>query len=422
MLPNLRAVRRLHEQLERLLPAGPRQPRGAAARQGARLRPPARVRARRRLRDVAWNASARHGKLIVREYRLDRSPGRADLPRPRPPHGRARGAHHPARPRRQRRRAARLHLQPHGGQGRHPLLRRRGRTGLAHGRGTAHLREITAFAAGVEAEYRHTDYLALAADLRRRLRSRALVLILTVLPELEGEGELLRAVETARAAAPAAVVVLTDPDLAAAASFLPDDKPSSAAPWWRATSGWSAGACWRAAAARRAGGRDRAGRRGRRGGEPLHRGQAEAAAVSRRKFHGRRALHRGTAGPLAAAGRAARPGGALPERELGPEGMRELLQPLPADLLGSEPGALATPPTRSSWGGSTTSPAAAIASSIGAARGGGLRGSLARFLSSRFPAAFRGSGAVAIAAAAFLLGALFGAIAVLGPSGAWPRT
>ena len=42
-------------------------------------------------RDIAWKASARHGKLIVREYRLDRSQDVLLLPRLRPPHGSARG-------------------------------------------------------------------------------------------------------------------------------------------------------------------------------------------------------------------------------------------------------------------------------------------------------------------------------------------
>ena len=96
--------------------------------------------------------------------------------------------------------------------------------GLGQGRGSGHLRKITGFAAGVMPEYLHTDYLALGAHLRRRLRSRALVLILTTLPELESEGEIVRAVEMLVPQHLPVVIVFADPAMAAAATFQPEDK------------------------------------------------------------------------------------------------------------------------------------------------------------------------------------------------------
>jgi uncharacterized protein (DUF58 family) len=90
-------------------------------------------------------------------------------------------------------------------------------------RGAAHLRRLTAFASGVQGRYVHTDYAGLGVDLRRRLGHRTLVVIFTALPELEHD-ELMQA---ARLLAPRhlpLVVVLSDPDLAAAARLLPSDK------------------------------------------------------------------------------------------------------------------------------------------------------------------------------------------------------
>ena len=40
-------------------------------------------------------------------------------------------------------------------------------SGVGFSRGAKQLRAITAYATGLEAAYRHTDYLALAAGLRR---------------------------------------------------------------------------------------------------------------------------------------------------------------------------------------------------------------------------------------------------------------
>ena len=96
--------------------------------------------------------------------------------------------------------------------------------GLPAGRGTAHLRSITAYVTDLEAQYHHTDYLALAASLRRRLRHRTLILILTVLPEREERHDLLRAVTMLAPQHLPLFVALTDRDLQAQASLLPANR------------------------------------------------------------------------------------------------------------------------------------------------------------------------------------------------------
>ena len=73
VLPNLRAVRRLHQKLNDVFLRGLGQrtaPRLGKGREFDRLRE---YTMNDDFRDIAWKASARHRKLIVREYRLDRS-------------------------------------------------------------------------------------------------------------------------------------------------------------------------------------------------------------------------------------------------------------------------------------------------------------------------------------------------------------
>ena len=96
--------------------------------------------------------------------------------------------------------------------------------GLPAGRGTAHLRAITAYVTHLAAAYHHTDYLALAASLRRRLHHRTLILILTVLPEREERHDLLRAVTMLAPQHLPLFVALTDRDLRAQASLLPANR------------------------------------------------------------------------------------------------------------------------------------------------------------------------------------------------------
>ena len=73
-------------------------------------------------------------------------------------------------------------------------------------------------------EYVHTDYLRLAAHLRRRLQRRQLILIVTALPEQDEQHALVRAVRMLTPQHLPVVVVLSDADLKAAAHFLPAGK------------------------------------------------------------------------------------------------------------------------------------------------------------------------------------------------------
>lgn len=224
VLPNLRAVRRLHRQLNDYVLRGLGQrmaPRVGKGREFDRLRE---YLVGDDFRDIAWKASARHRKLIVREYRLDRSQDVLLCL--------DRGHRMAARTTRIgrvdhavnaavlvayicNRMEDRVGMVSFGAQV---------EWGVAQGRGAAHLRRLTAFATGVRAEYIHTDYLALAARLRRRLQRRQLILIMTALPERDEQSSLLRAVRMLTPQHLPVVVVLSDPALKAAAGFLPADK------------------------------------------------------------------------------------------------------------------------------------------------------------------------------------------------------
>ncbi len=223
VVPDLRSVGRLHARLNAYAL------RGLGTRLSARLgkgREFDRLREYVRgddFRDLAWKASARHDKLIVREYRLDRSQDVLlclDC------------GHRMAA------RVAGLSRLDHAVNGAVLLSylcqRMEDRVGLLSfassvtagprpARGRDQLRRITAFAAGATASYVHTDYLALAAELRRMLRHRTLVVLFTALSEMDPE-PLLRA---ARAVSPPhllLVAVLQDPDLEAAARVRPANK------------------------------------------------------------------------------------------------------------------------------------------------------------------------------------------------------
>ena len=224
VIPDLRAVGRLHAELNRFAL------RGYGSRMSARLgkgREFDRLREYVRgdeFRDIAWKASARHDKLIVREHRLDRS---QDVLL-------CLDAGH-----RMAARVAGLSRLDHAVNGAVLLAygcnRLEDRVGLMSfaasvtrgprsGKGSAHLRRITDFAAGVAVGYVHSDYLALAAELRRALRHRTLVVIFTALSEMDPE-PLLRAVRAASPPHLVLVAVLHDPDLAAASRLLPASKP-----------------------------------------------------------------------------------------------------------------------------------------------------------------------------------------------------
>ena len=222
-VPDLRAVGRLHRKLNRFFL------RGLGSRTSARLgkgRDFDRLReyvSGDDFRDIAWKASARRRTLIVREWRLDRSQDvLVCLDR----------GHRMAA------RVGALSKLDHAVNAAVVLAyicsRMEDRVGLLSfatevetgpppARGPSHLRRVTDFAASVQGEYLHTDYAGLAADLRRRLGHRTLVVVFTALPELEHDA----LVQAARMLAPRhlpLIVVLSDADLRAAAQTLPADK------------------------------------------------------------------------------------------------------------------------------------------------------------------------------------------------------
>lgn len=225
VLPNLKAVKRLHKRLNAfaLRSIGARQaPRIGKGREFDRLRD---YVLDDDYRDIAWRASARHGRLIVREFRLDRSQEILLC---------LDSGHRMAA------RVEQITRLDHAVNAAVLISYICNRMedkvgvvsfdtavdkGVAIGRGAAHLRAITAYVTGAQAEYRHTDYLALAAALRQRLHHRTLILILTVLPEREERHDLLRAVEMLAPQHLPLLITLSDRDLRAAAAMLPATRP-----------------------------------------------------------------------------------------------------------------------------------------------------------------------------------------------------
>jgi uncharacterized protein (DUF58 family) len=221
VVPNLKAVRRLHGQLNRHALRGPGS--RAAARVG-KGREFDRLRgyvSGDDFRDVAWKASARHRKLIVREFRLDRSQDvLVCLDRG---HRMAARVGAVSRLDHAVNAAVLLAYICNRMEDRLGILSFAARVeaGPAPARGRAHLRQATRFLTELEPAYAHADYMALASDLRRRLRHRTLVLLLTTLPELEEEDEIVRAVAMLAPQHLPLVVAFSDPALAASARFLP---------------------------------------------------------------------------------------------------------------------------------------------------------------------------------------------------------
>ncbi|MDX1996261.1 MAG: DUF58 domain-containing protein [Thermoanaerobaculia bacterium] len=224
VLPNLKAVARHHAQLDRLFLRGLGHrvsPRVGKGREFERLRDHV---TGDELRDIAWKASARHGKWITREFRLDRSQDiLVAIDRGHRMAARVSGL---ARVDHAVNAAVLVSSIAHRFEDRVGLVSFADGvdSGPAQGRGGSHLRAITGFAAGVEAAYRHTDYPALAAHVRHRLRSRTLVLVVTALPELGEEGSLLRAAGLLLPTHLPLFVVFSDPALEATAKIRPADR------------------------------------------------------------------------------------------------------------------------------------------------------------------------------------------------------
>jgi uncharacterized protein (DUF58 family) len=223
VLPNLKAVARHHAQLDRLFLRGLGHrvsPRVGKGREFERLRDHV---IGDELRDIAWKSSARHGKWITREFRLDRSQDiLVAIDRGHRMAARVAGL---ARVDHAVNAAVLVASIAHRFEDRVGLLSFADDvdSGPAQGRGGSHLRAITGFAAGVEPEYRHTDYPALAAHVRHRLRSRTLVLIVTALPELGDERSLVQAAGLLLPQHLPLFVVFSDPVLEATAKTRPAD-------------------------------------------------------------------------------------------------------------------------------------------------------------------------------------------------------
>lgn len=223
VLPNLRAVRRLHQKLNDVFLRGLGQrtaPRLGKGRDFDRLRE---YSMNDDFRDIAWKASARHRKLIVREYRLDRSQDVLVCV--------DRGHRMAALTTRIRRvdhavnAAVLVSYICNRMEDRFGMLSFGAQvdSGIPQGRGASHLSKVTAFSSSVKAEYIHTDYLSLGAHVRRRLRRRALVMIVTTLPEAGEQQALVRAVGMLLPTHLPLVVVLSDPALRASAEAQPAD-------------------------------------------------------------------------------------------------------------------------------------------------------------------------------------------------------
>lgn len=224
VIPNLRAVGRMHRRLNHyaLRSLGARTaPRIGKGREFDRLRD---YLPDDDYRDIAWRASARHGRLIVQEYRLDRSQEILLCI--------DRGHRMAARVERISRldhavNAAVLfayvcnRMEDKSGI---LAFDTAADKGLAPSRGSKHLRAVTAYVTELDAVSRYTDYLALASALKKRLHHRTLVLIITTLPEREERHDILRAAEILAPQHLPLFVVLSDRDLRAAAEFLPANR------------------------------------------------------------------------------------------------------------------------------------------------------------------------------------------------------
>jgi uncharacterized protein (DUF58 family) len=224
VLPNLRAVKRLHKRLNdfALRSLGARAaPRIGKGRDFDRLRD---YVVDDDFRDIAWHASARHGRLIVREFRLDRS--QEILLCVDRGHRMAARVEQITRLDHAVNAAVLISYVCNRMEDKFGVVSFSAATenGVAFGRGAAQLRAVTAYTSGVDAEYQHTDYLALAVALRKRLRHRTLILILTVLPEREDRFDLLRAVGMLAPQHLPLIVTLTDRNLRAAAQLLPSNR------------------------------------------------------------------------------------------------------------------------------------------------------------------------------------------------------
>lgn len=228
VLPDLTAVRRLRHQLDALFLRGMGTrlaPRIGQGREFDRLREYVQGDD---FRHIAWKSAAKRGQLIVREFRIERSQdvlvcidqGHRMAARVAGPEGWLTRTDHAVNA------AVLTAWLCNRCEDRVGLLSFAAEVdrGVPQGRGAAHLAALTSFATAIDERWLHTDYRALAAHLRRRLRHRTLVLIATVLPEPGDHGDLLTAIRMLVPRHLPLVMVLTDPVLDATAESLPADE------------------------------------------------------------------------------------------------------------------------------------------------------------------------------------------------------
>jgi uncharacterized protein (DUF58 family) len=224
VVPNLHAVARLHRKLNQFVLRGlgmRTTPRIGKGREFDRLRE---YVSGDEFRDIAWKATARHGKIITREFRVERAQEIVVC---------LDQGHRMAE------RVAQMSRLDHVINAAILLAyicnRMDDKVGmvtfapgvtasLGTARGSTHLRRITEFLTRVRPLYRHTDYPVLAADLKAKLKSRTLVVMFTMLPGEEERESMLRAVEMLQPRHLPLVVVQHDPNLQAAGDFLPGDR------------------------------------------------------------------------------------------------------------------------------------------------------------------------------------------------------
>jgi uncharacterized protein (DUF58 family) len=174
-------------------------------------------------RDIAWKVSARRGRPVIREYRVERTQHiLICIDR-----GHRMGA-----------RVAGLAKLDHAVTAALVLAFVADRmedvvacmsfaneveNGPGFARGGAQLRRVSAFAARAAVTHAHTDYRGLAAAVRARARQRTLVVVFTALAETE-HADLLASARLLSPQHLVLVVALSDPALAAAAAAPPESE------------------------------------------------------------------------------------------------------------------------------------------------------------------------------------------------------
>ena len=224
VLPNLRAVGRMQRRLDALFLAGMgarMAPRPGGGREFSRLRE---YVSGDDIRTINWKASARRDHLVVQEFRIERAQDvMLVIDRSHAMAARSGGLAWCDRAV-----DAALRLAAYAGR----FEDRVGACSFGHdvaagpppGRGGGQAQLITAFLGQLQPEAEPADWKALAADLRRRLRNRTLVVIFSTVAQHGAHRELVLALRTLAARHLPLLISYTDPALAARAGTLPEDR------------------------------------------------------------------------------------------------------------------------------------------------------------------------------------------------------